>query len=52
MKTKGLDQAELDQGPRQCNPGRCVVIFATVWEGSVTSVFAVRVRLVGRARVG
>jgi hypothetical protein len=39
MKTKGLDQAELDQGPRKFNPARCLVIFADVPEGTVTSAF-------------
>jgi hypothetical protein len=53
MKTKGLDQAELDQGPRQCNPARCVAIFTTTSESLVTSAFVARVRLVADwARVG
>src|ERR1700691_3933799 len=52
MKTKGVDQAELDQGPRQCNAPRYVVIFAAVPEGPATSVFVVQLRLGGWARVG
>jgi hypothetical protein len=46
MKTKGLDQAEPDQGSRQCIPARCVIILATAAENSLTSLFVVHVRVV------